>query len=47
MKSRVQRGRRQLRTALKECCDFALDAWQRVMSVEPRANGELPDECCD
>jgi RNA polymerase sigma-70 factor (ECF subfamily) len=47
MKSRVQRGRVQLRKALEECCHIALDARGRVLSCEPRADGRLPEGCCD
>jgi RNA polymerase sigma-70 factor (ECF subfamily) len=46
MKSRVQRGRAQLRKALDDCCHIALDARGRVMSCEPRPDGRLPDGCC-
>jgi RNA polymerase sigma-70 factor (ECF subfamily) len=46
MKSRVQRGRQQLRKALDDCCDIALDVRGRVVSCEPRADGKLPDGCC-
>lgn len=46
MKSRVQRGRHQLRKALDDCCHIALDARGRVVSCEPRADGKLPDGCC-
>lgn len=46
MKSRVQRGRQQLREALEDCCHIALDVRGRVMSCEPRANGRLPKGCC-
>jgi RNA polymerase sigma-70 factor, ECF subfamily len=46
MKSRVQRGRQQLRQSLDDCCHIALDARGRVMSCEPRADGKLPDGCC-
>lgn len=46
MKSRVQRGRQQLRKALDDCCHIALDARGRVVSCEPRADGKLPDGCC-
>lgn len=47
MKSRVQRGRAKLRAALEDCCDIALDARRRVVGCEPRADGKLPDPCCD
>ncbi|MGB8332772.1 MAG: sigma-70 family RNA polymerase sigma factor [Polyangiales bacterium] len=46
MKSRVQRGRGKLRTALEDCCHIALDARRRVIGCEPRPNGKLPDGCC-
>lgn len=46
MKSRVQRGRVQLRKALEDCCHIALDARGRVVGCEPRADGRLPDGCC-
>lgn len=37
MKSRVQRGRAQLRDMLEGCCAIELDTRRRVMSCEPRA----------
>lgn len=46
LKSRVQRGRVQLRRALEDCCHIALDARRRVVSCEPRPDGRLPDGCC-
>lgn len=46
MKSRVQRGRQQLRKALDDCCRIALDARGRVVFCEPRADGKLPKGCC-
>lgn len=46
MKSRVQRGREQLRRALEDCCSIALDARGRVVSCEPRPDGKLPDCLC-
>lgn len=46
MKSRVQRGRRELRRALEDCCHIALDARGRVVACEPRPDGKLPDGCC-
>jgi RNA polymerase sigma-70 factor, ECF subfamily len=36
MKSRVQRGRAQLRDLLQACCEIALDARGRVIACEPR-----------
>jgi RNA polymerase sigma-70 factor (ECF subfamily) len=47
MKSRVQRGRQQLRKALEDCCHIALDARGRVISCEPRPDGRLPGSCCE
>jgi RNA polymerase sigma-70 factor, ECF subfamily len=46
MKSRVQRGRQKLRTALEDCCNIALDARGRVVSCVPRPDGRLPSNCC-
>lgn len=46
MKSRVQRGRKQLREALDACCHIALDARGRVVACEPRPDGRLPEGCC-
>ncbi len=36
MKSRVQRGRAQLRALLESCCEIALDARGRVTDISPR-----------
>ena len=46
VKSRVQRGRRQLRTLLERCCAFALDARGAPMSCAIRPDGKLPPGCC-
>jgi len=46
MKSRVQRGRRQLRQALEDCCHIALDVRGRVIACEPRSQGRLPGCRC-
>ncbi len=46
MKSRVQRGRQHLRTALEDCCHIALDVRGRVVSCAPRLDGKLPEGCC-
>jgi RNA polymerase sigma-70 factor (ECF subfamily) len=46
MKSRVQRGRQQLRKVLEDCCHIALDARGRVVECEVRPDGKLPDRCC-
>ena len=42
MKSRVQRGRAQLRKMLEDCCAIALDARGKVTDVVPRAT----QPCC-
>jgi RNA polymerase sigma-70 factor, ECF subfamily len=41
MKSRVQRGRAQLRDMLDDCCAIALDSRGKVTDIEPRGSG-----CC-
>jgi RNA polymerase sigma-70 factor, ECF subfamily len=46
MKSRVQRGREQLREALEACCNIALDVRGHVVSCEPRPDGRIPDCRC-
>lgn len=46
MKSRVQRGRAQLREALEACCEIALDARGKVVGCERRSDGSPPDGCC-
>jgi RNA polymerase sigma-70 factor (ECF subfamily) len=46
MKSRVQRGRLQLRALLEDCCHIALDVRGRVVAFEPRPDGRIPGCCC-
>ena len=46
VKSRVQRGRKQLRTLLERCCAFALDARGAPMSCAIRSDAKLPPGCC-
>ncbi len=46
MKSRVQRGREHLRVSLEACCRIALDARGRVVECQRRADGRLPEGCC-
>jgi RNA polymerase sigma-70 factor, ECF subfamily len=46
VKSRVQRGRKQLRTLLERCCAFALDARGAPMSCAIREDAKLPPGCC-
>jgi RNA polymerase sigma-70 factor (ECF subfamily) len=43
MKSRVQRGRAQLREMLDACCEIALDARGKVVEFTPRVPGQ---PCC-
>ncbi len=45
MKSRVQRGRVQLKEALEACCNITLDVRRRVVGCEPRTSGD-PAGCC-
>ena len=45
VKSRVQRGREQLRKMLNDCCAIALDARGAVVACEPRVRN-APDDCC-
>jgi RNA polymerase sigma-70 factor (ECF subfamily) len=47
MKSRVQRGRQQIRDMLQACCEIALDGRGRVLSYDRRPDGKVPDKCCD
>jgi RNA polymerase sigma-70 factor (ECF subfamily) len=47
MKSRVRRGRRQVRAALEECCRIVLDARRQVISCEPHAGSRPVGGCCD
>ena len=47
LKSRVQRGRRQIREMLQACCEIALDARGHVLSYDRRADGKVPENCCD
>lgn len=45
VKSRVQRGREQLRHMLNDCCEIALDARGAVVACEPREAASA-DGCC-
>jgi RNA polymerase sigma-70 factor (ECF subfamily) len=47
MKSRVQRGRKQIQEMLSACCEIALDARGHVLSYDRRVNGQVPENCCD
>ena len=42
MKSRVQRGRAQLRGMFEQCCEIALDARGKVTGYAPRARPSCP-----
>ena len=42
-KSRVQRGREQLREMLEACCHFDRDHRGRVIGAEPKAAGNCPE----
>jgi RNA polymerase sigma-70 factor (ECF subfamily) len=46
VKSRVQRGRDQLRQMLERCCEIGLDARGAPVSCELRPDGRLPPGCC-
>ncbi len=46
MKSRVQRGRVQLRELLEQCCNIAVDVRGHVVDCEPRPDGRLPSCRC-
>jgi RNA polymerase sigma-70 factor (ECF subfamily) len=45
VKSRVQRGREQLRKMLTDCCEIALDVRGAVVACEPRI-GKASEDCC-
>jgi RNA polymerase sigma-70 factor (ECF subfamily) len=45
MKSRVQRGRAELKRMLEDCCEIALDARGKVLSCEPRSKGPSDPDC--
>lgn len=45
MKSRVQRGRAQLRAMLERCCAIALDARGKIMSCRPRSPNSNSGSC--
>jgi RNA polymerase sigma-70 factor (ECF subfamily) len=46
VKSRVQRGRKELKAMLERCCEIALDARGAPVSCEVRPDGVLPPGCC-
>jgi len=47
MKSRVQRGRQQIREMLLACCEIAVDARGRVLSYDRRTDARVPENCCE
>lgn len=47
MKSRVQRGRKQVREMFDECCRISVDCRGRVVECEPRPLEEIPEDCRD
>lgn len=46
MKSRVQRGRAQLRASLEACCAIERDVRGRVVGFERRPDAVVPRGCC-
>ena len=46
MKSRVQRGRKQIQELLAACCEIALDPRGHVVSFDRRPDGHVPENCC-
>lgn len=42
VRTRVQRGRQELRALVRRCCEIELDARGRVLACDPRGGGE----CC-
>jgi RNA polymerase sigma-70 factor, ECF subfamily len=45
MKSRIQRGREQIRRMFEECCEISTDARGHVLDCTPRALDEIPADC--
>jgi RNA polymerase sigma-70 factor (ECF subfamily) len=45
MKSRVLRGREKIRDMFEDCCRISVDCRGRVTECEPRAAGEVPEDC--
>ena len=45
MKSRVQRGREQIRRMFEECCEISTDARGHVLDCTPRPLDEIPEDC--
>ena len=45
MKSRVQRGREQIRGMFEECCRISVDCRGRIVECEARALDQVPEDC--
>lgn len=45
MKSRVQRGRAQIRRMFEECCKVSVGARGHIVDCTPRALDEIPEDC--
>jgi RNA polymerase sigma-70 factor (ECF subfamily) len=45
MKSRVQRGREQIRRMFEECCEISVDSRGHVVDCTPRSLREIPADC--
>jgi RNA polymerase sigma-70 factor, ECF subfamily len=45
MKSRVQRGREQIRRMFEECCEISTDARGHVLDCTPRSLDEVSEDC--
>lgn len=45
MKSRVQRGREQIRRMFDGCCELSLDSRGHVLECTPRSLDQIPDDC--
>jgi RNA polymerase sigma-70 factor (ECF subfamily) len=45
MKSRVQRGREQIRRMFEECCEISVDARGHVLDCTPRSLDQIPEDC--
>lgn len=46
VKSRVQRGRAELRRMLEACCEIAVDSRGHVIDYRPKGLEQIPPDCC-
>lgn len=46
VKSRVQRGRAELRRMLEACCEIAVDSRGHVIDYRPKSLEQIPPDCC-